>query len=59
MTAAPPRELEHFERLDREQQEQAIRQLARDGMSAYAIAAATRLSVEQIRQILAASELGT
>jgi ABC-type phosphate/phosphonate transport system ATPase subunit len=44
----------HFEHLDREQQEQAIRRLAADGMSEHSIARATRLSVEQVRRVLAA-----
>lgn len=44
----------HFELLDREEQEHAIRRLAREGMSEYSIAAATRLSVEMIRRVLAA-----
>ncbi|TLZ37706.1 MAG: hypothetical protein E6K23_17385 [Gammaproteobacteria bacterium] len=47
------RELHHFQLLDREQQAQAIRRLAASGMSENTIAAATRLSVEQIRRILA------
>jgi len=52
MSAAPPRELMHFEQLDREAQERAIRRLAQEGMSEYSIAAATRLSVEMIRRVL-------
>jgi hypothetical protein len=46
------RELFHFQLLDRDQQEQAVRRLAASGMGDYTIAAATRLSVEVIRRIL-------
>ncbi len=53
MNSPAPPELLHFELLDREEQERAIRRLAREGMSEYAIAAATRLSVEMIRRVLA------
>lgn len=42
----------HFEVLTREEQENAIRSLADDGMSEYQLAAATRLSVEMIRRVL-------
>lgn len=52
--SATPHGLMHFELLDREEQESAIRRLAREGMSEYSIAAATRLSVEMIRRVLAA-----
>ncbi|HEX4050500.1 MAG TPA: hypothetical protein VHY19_06460 [Steroidobacteraceae bacterium] len=48
-----PGELHHFLLLDAEQQAHAIRRMAAQGWSDYGIAAATRLSVEQIRQILA------
>jgi hypothetical protein len=53
MTApAIPGELLHFVLLDREQRVRAIRRLAASGMSAHGIAAATRLSVEQIQAVL-------
>jgi hypothetical protein len=48
-----PRELSHFLLLDREQQSAAIFRLAKLGWSESSISAATRLSVEQIRQVLA------
>lgn len=50
---AAPRELVHFLLLDREQQAQAIRRMANTGWSDSSIAAATRLTVEQIRRVLA------
>jgi uncharacterized protein YoaH (UPF0181 family) len=43
----------NFVRLTHDEQRQAIRRLAADGMSDYGIASATRLSVEQIRRLLA------
>ena len=45
--------LRHFAALDRQQQAHAIRRLANLGWSESSIAAATRLSVEQIRRVLA------
>lgn len=45
--------MRHFATLDREQQAQAIRRLANLGWSESSIAAASRLSVEQIRRVLA------
>jgi len=42
----------HFDALSRDEQRAAIQRLALDGMSDYGIAAATRLSVEAVRQIL-------
>lgn len=48
-----PRELQHFLQLDHSQQCQAIRRLAAEGLSDHTIAAATRLSVEMIRRLLA------
>jgi hypothetical protein len=48
-----PRQLVHFCLLDREQQANAIRSMSAQGWSDYRIAAATRLSVEQIRRVLA------
>lgn len=48
-------ELFHFDRLTRAEQAQAIRRMASEGWSEYGLAAATRLSVEQIRRILAES----
>jgi hypothetical protein len=47
------RELHHFLLLDQEQQREAIRRMARQGWSETSIAHATRLSVEQIRRVLA------
>jgi DNA-directed RNA polymerase specialized sigma24 family protein len=46
------RELRHFLLLDHEQQREAIQRLAMSGMSDHTIAAATALSVEQVRIIL-------
>lgn len=45
--------LHHFLLLDRQQQAQAVRRMANTGWSESSIAAATRLSVEQIRRVLA------
>lgn len=45
--------LHHFLLLDRDQQAQTIRRMANTGWSDSSIAAATRLSVEQVRRILA------
>jgi hypothetical protein len=42
----------HFHTLTREEQAQAIRQLARDGYSDYGISAATQLAIEQVRRVL-------
>lgn len=47
-----PRELIHFLLLPHEQQVEAIYRLHRLGWSDYGIAAATRLSVEQIRRLI-------
>jgi 2-keto-3-deoxy-6-phosphogluconate aldolase len=44
--------MRHFQALNQPDQIAAIRQLATSGMGDYAIAAATRLSVEQVRSIL-------
>jgi hypothetical protein len=49
------RQLNHFLLLTRGEQETAIRRLAASGMNDYAIASATRLTVEQVRRILAAT----
>ena len=48
-------ELSHkaFDALTRDEQKQAIFDLADEGFGDYGIAAATKLSVEQVRQILA------
>jgi hypothetical protein len=46
------RELRHFLLLDRDQQVQAIRRLVSSGMSEHIAAAASGLSVEQVRRIL-------
>jgi hypothetical protein len=50
------RELAHFMILTRDEQEAAICRLAKSGMSEYSIATATRLSVEQVRCVLATTE---
>jgi 2-iminoacetate synthase ThiH len=47
------RELHYFAMLSREEQREAIHRLANAGMSDYTIAAATKLSVEMVRIILA------
>jgi ABC-type phosphate/phosphonate transport system ATPase subunit len=47
------RELSHFLLLERREQEAAIRRLASSGMGDYGIAAASGLSVEQVRRVLA------
>jgi hypothetical protein len=52
-SSAPPRELIYFLLLPPAEQVNAIRRLAATGMSEHGIAAATRMSVEQIRKILA------
>jgi hypothetical protein len=62
MNAAPslatiPRELVHFMLLAPTEQSGAIRRMAALGWSDYGIAAATRLSVEQVRRILAPQEI--
>lgn len=46
------RELHHFMKLAVDEQKAAIHRLADQRMGEYAIAAATMLSVEQVRQIL-------
>lgn len=45
--------MHYFAMLSRDEQHQAIHKLAGSGMSEYSIAAATQLSVEMIRVILA------
>ena len=50
-----PAERRNFETLDIAGRKTAIRGLAAAGSSDYAIAAATRLSVEQVRRVLADS----
>lgn len=47
------RELRHFLLLDRAAQETAIQRLAASGMSDYGVAAATGLSVEMVRRVIA------
>jgi ABC-type phosphate/phosphonate transport system ATPase subunit len=44
--------MHYFAMLSREEQHQAIHKLSNGGMSDYAIAAATKLSIEMIRFIL-------
>ena len=46
------RELNHFMMLTQDEQHDAIVRLSRSGFSDYGIAAATQLSVEQIRKVL-------
>jgi hypothetical protein len=53
MSRLRERELRHFLLLDQAQQVQAIRRLISSGMSECTVAAATGLSVEQIRRVLA------
>ncbi|MGH8258287.1 MAG: hypothetical protein ACREUG_01200 [Steroidobacteraceae bacterium] len=48
-----PHEFVHFLLLDREEQAAAIRRMASTGWSEGSIASATRLSIEQVRRILA------
>jgi len=52
MARVPDRELVHFLLLSADEQAAAIRRLASQGLSDSTIAAATRLSVEQIRRII-------
>ena len=52
----PPREVMYFLLLPREQQVAAIKRLVAAGQSERTIAAATRLSVGQIRTLLAEGE---
>ncbi len=47
--------LNYFLLLTPEEKEAAIRRMAADGMSDYTIAAATRLSVEFVRQVIGMS----
>lgn len=56
-TADIPAERRYFDALDVTGRESAIRGLAASGASDYAIAAATRLSVEQVRRVLADTEM--
>lgn len=51
MNTATP-ELEHWVALTAEEQREAVRRMAADGVSDYAISAATRLAIEQVRQII-------
>ncbi|HZO22282.1 MAG TPA: hypothetical protein VFB37_07220 [Steroidobacteraceae bacterium] len=53
MSSPAPRELVHFLLLSPDQQAAAIRRLAASGQSLSTIAAATRLSIEQIQRLLA------
>lgn len=54
MTASP--EMLHFWLLTRDQQAQAMRRMLAAGWSDHGIAAATRLSVEQVRQLLSEAD---
>lgn len=56
-TDTPGRRLHYFKMLSHDDQRAAIRRLAASGMTDHTIAAATRLSVEMVRQILGAREL--
>jgi hypothetical protein len=47
------RNLNHFLLLERREQEAAVRRMAAAGMGDYGVAAATGLSVEQVRRVLA------
>ncbi len=58
MSQRIPRELVHFWLLTTDEQAGAIRRMATSGWPEYSIAAATRLSVEQIRRILAQEATG-
>jgi hypothetical protein len=46
------REMYHFLELNWEERAEAIKRMAAEGRSDHGIAAATRLSVEQVRRIL-------
>jgi DNA-binding NarL/FixJ family response regulator len=48
--------MRHFERLTQHEREQAIKRMADMGMSDHGIAAAARISVEQVRQIIGQRE---
>jgi DNA invertase Pin-like site-specific DNA recombinase len=50
------RELHHFLLLDRQQQAQALRRMVASGMSERTVAAASGLSVEQVRRVIADSD---
>jgi hypothetical protein len=52
ITTTASREMHHFVELTPDDQHSAIRHLADSGFGDYGIAAATRLSVEMVRQIL-------
>lgn len=47
---------QHFDALTRDAQADAVRRMADDGYSDYAIAHATRLAVEQVREMLGERE---
>jgi hypothetical protein len=51
--ALKARQMAHFHLLSREEQEQAIRRLANAGYAEQTISAATQLSVEMIKRVLA------
>jgi hypothetical protein len=52
MIAVEQRRMAEFRALDRDAQRHAIKRMAADGYTEYGIASATKLAVEQIRQIL-------
>jgi len=52
----PSPEMQHFWNLSAAEQEAAIKRLADSGLSDATMAAATKLSVEQVRRILAGSQ---
>jgi hypothetical protein len=53
MIAAEQARMQHFHELERDEQIEAIWRMACSGYSVYGIAAATGISVEQLRLILA------
>jgi DNA-binding NarL/FixJ family response regulator len=52
LSAPQPRELVHFLLLNEAEKRAAILRMARNGWSDYGIAAATKISVEQVRLII-------
>jgi DNA invertase Pin-like site-specific DNA recombinase len=59
MTHPRERELRHFLLLDRQQQAQALRRMVASGMSERTVAAASGLSVEQVRRVIAQPDLSS
>ena len=52
MIALDDARMDHFDRLTRDEQAAVIRRMAAEGMSDHSIAAATRLSVEFVREVV-------